>query len=41
MKVDGWYPREQALSVIEEARRRHEEAETEAGKVEGGKDVDN
>jgi inorganic pyrophosphatase len=41
VKVDGWFPREQALTVIEEARERHEQAETEKAEVEGGKDVGN
>ena len=40
VKVDGWYPRDQALAVIEDARRRHEESARDDADVEGGKDVD-
>ncbi len=39
VEVDGWYPREEALQVIEEARRRYRETGTGEGRVEGGKDV--
>src|SRR3712207_3195680 len=41
VKVDGWHDRERALSVIDEARERFEEQDTDQAKVEGGKDVDN
>jgi inorganic pyrophosphatase len=41
VKVDGWFEREKAMQILEEARRRHEESQSEEAKVEGGKDVEN
>ena len=41
VKVDGWHSRDAALRVIEEARTRHEESQSEEAAVEGGKDVRN
>src|SRR3712207_8893439 len=34
VKVDGWFERDKALSIIDEARTRYEESQSDEGKVD-------
>src|SRR3712207_9441715 len=41
VKVDGWFDRDRAMAILQEARERYEESQSDEGKGEGGKEVAN